>query len=525
METIKLRQYQIDAIQKTTSALKSNDKVLVVLPTGAGKSIVIAYIANNIKGRVLILTHRVEILEQNSEWLNNFGVLTRNRNEVSLSNTVVIAMVQTLHARIKKYGIDYIGKFDCIIVDEAHVDIFQKVYSLYNNKYLIGFTATPTISKREVVEIDGVEYWKTITLQEQYDTLVEGVSVPELIIGGYLCEDENYQLQLPGMEGLIDSNTNPDGYTTESLTKVYSNKASLKILGQAYEQYCKGKKVLIFNATTAVNPIVQEYFASKGVKTMSFDSVNSKSKDRNKVIKWFETQRDAVLVGTNVFTTGFNVTDIEVVIVNRATKSLALWIQMVGRGSRTTKKIFKNKFIVIDLGQNIQRHGLWSDKINWADHFDPPNLVPRVKADVLMIWECQKCGAYVPLNELKCLECGAEKSKPKMVKRPDKTGIIVEVPKTIFPRAARIIEYTINLGEGSTFAFNLLKERIVDLFRQHNVSKEHYIKMKKQFIERVNKIATPIYFAIINSDLGGKRKKLQTFYDELENKIDEHYGI
>ena len=54
-------------------------------------------------------------------------------------------------------GIDYIGSFDCIIVDEAHVDIFKKVYELYNSKYLIGFTATPTMMKKELVEIDGIE--------------------------------------------------------------------------------------------------------------------------------------------------------------------------------------------------------------------------------------------------------------------------------------------------------------------------------------------------------------------------------
>lgn len=521
--SIKLRPYQVATIKKAATALTTSNKVIVVLPTGAGKSIVIAYVANNITGRTLVLTHRAEILSQNSEWLNNFGTLTRKENNVRLDHKVVIAMVQTLHARVKKHGVNYIGSFDNIIVDEAHIDIYQKVYTLYNPKRLIGFTATPCMSKRELIELDGIEYYRTITLKDQYDVLVEGVSVPELIIQGHLVEDENYQLELPNMGDLEDSNTNPDGYTTDSLTKVYSNTASLKILWEAYEKYGKGKKVLLFNATTAINPIVQNLFTSKGIANESFDSVNSNGKDRNRVIKWFDNTRDAVLIGTNVFTTGFNVPDIEVVIVNRATKSLALWIQMVGRGSRTTTKIFKNKFLVLDLGQNIARHGLWSDKIDWMGHFEPGSMIPRIKKDIMMIWECRVCGAYNALADLTCVECNAAKCKPETVKKPDKTGVIVEVPKTIFPRSKRIIEYTKANGENATFAFKLLDERILDLFKQHNVTKSHYTKMKQEFHDRVKQIYVPIYFGIINAKLGGKRRKLDTQLEGLYNKIDEYY--
>lgn len=522
---LKLRDYQENTVKDTAKALTKHRKVLVALPTGAGKSVVIGYIANNIKGRTLILTHRAEILKQNSEWLDNMGVLTRGENSVLLSNTVVIAMVQTLHARIKKHGVGYLGNFESIIIDEAHIDIFQKVYKLFRVKYLIGFTATPTMSKKELIVKDGIEYYRTITLKDQYDALVVGVTVPQLILGGHLVEDENYKLELPNMAQLKDSNTNPDGFTSDSLTKVYSNKASMKILWEAYLKYGKGKKVLLFNATTKVNVPVTKMFLQMGIETRNYDSVHSKPKEREGVVKWFEEAREAVLVGTNVFTTGFNVTDIEVVIVNRATKSLSLWIQMVGRGSRTTDKIFKNKFVVLDLGQNIDRHGVWSQERDWQLHFHPPELTLRKKKDITVIWECAKCGAYIPLADLKCTECGAEKPKPQTIKRPDKTGVIVEVPKTILPRANKIVEYAKAHDKGSAFAFKVLENQLLQLFVTHKVSKESYERNREKFQERIRILFIPSYFAIIKSELRGANTTIKKRLERLNKKIDKHYGI
>ena len=91
-----------------------------------------------------------------------------------------------------------------------------------------------------------------------------------------------------------------------------------------------------------------------------YDTVNSNARDREGIVNWFKEEREAILIGANVFTTGFNETDIEVVIVNRATKSLGHWIQIVGRGARTTEVIPKDHFTCIDLGQNIERDGISS---------------------------------------------------------------------------------------------------------------------------------------------------------------------
>ena len=528
---LKLRDYQANTVKSLAISLKENSKVLTVLPTGAGKSIVIGFIANKLKGRTLILTHRTEILKQNSAWLHNVGMLTSTENTVSLSNKVVIAMVQTLHARIKKHGIGYIGDFDNIIIDEAHIDIFHKVYRLYCFKRLIGFTATPVTNKKSTVVIDEVDFVKTHSLKEYYDDLIVGTSEQELIMEGYLVREKAYTLELPNMDQLQSSTFAPDGYTSQSLTKVYSNTASMKILKEAYLKYCKGKKTLIFNATTKVNIPVANLFKSMGCKVKNFDSVNSDSRDRQDIIDWFKKERDAVLIGTNVFTTGFDVDDIEVVIVNRATKSLSLWIQMCGRGSRPTKKIKKNEFILLDLGQNIEEHGLWSKERDWNDLFHDPEMRRKNKTDVTLIWECPECGAYNPNGELitdagiVCPVCKALRVVPK-VKRPDKTGQIVEVTRTLYPKSKKIIDYTIAQDGNSSFAFKILERRILDVFKQHSVSSEYYSKRRDEFHERVRRMMIPCYFAIIRhkGDMKqGAHKKLDKQLQKMYKIVDKHY--
>ena len=155
---IKLRPYQQDTYDKIINELQNGTKrIAVALPTGGGKSVVIGKLANELKGRTLILTHRVEILSQNAEWLKGAGILSAKENTVMYNSEIVIAMVQTAFARIKKYGIKYLGHFDNIILDEIQILIFEKVFDMYDFKRLIGFTATPVLNKKIYTTIDGVE--------------------------------------------------------------------------------------------------------------------------------------------------------------------------------------------------------------------------------------------------------------------------------------------------------------------------------------------------------------------------------
>lgn len=523
---IKLRPYQKDTVDNILSELEKVQKVLSVLPTGAGKSIVIGHLGNILEGRTLILTHRVEILKQNSEWLEKVGVLTSKRNTVSKKSKVVIAMVQTLFPRIKKHGIEYLGHFDNIILDEVHVQIFDKVYSQYDYKKLIGFTATPVLNKKRTILIDDVEFIEKVTLSESFDSLVEGVTVNELIDMGYLVRDVNITLNLPNFDKLKPSSSQPDGYTNQSLNEVYNNRVSLEVLEKAISDYCKGKKTLIFNSTTDSNIYVYNSLVELGLNVRMFDSVNSRETERLEIIEWYKESENAILIGTNVFTTGFNVPDVEVVIVNRATKSLALWIQMVGRGSRITDKLFKDTFTVLDLGQNILEHGIWSKERNWMEYFYPSPPKRKNKADMVSVWECPECYCFNLKGDLVCVDCGYKKSNTSGgMNKQDKIGTFEVVTQLPLPKAKTIIDYTVRSGKDANFAFKVLELRMLELFIHNHVTKQFYLERQDDFKARARNIYRPIYFAIIKSGLDGANKKLETQLLKMTNKIDKYYGI
>lgn len=528
---LRLRNYQQDTHDKTIEALKSNDKVLVQLPTGAGKSINIGFLANHLKGRTLILCHRIEILNQNSEWINDVGVLTASvkKNEPLKKNQRIISMSQTIHARFKKYNSDYVGKFDNVIIDEVHFEIFKKVYDQLNFKKLISYTATPILNKTETKLVDDIEFTRTKSFGSEYDVLVQGVSERELIDLGYLTEDMNIQLTPPNLEQLKNSNTNDDGYTSASLTEVFGSRTSVENVYKGYSKYAVGKKSMIFTPTTSTNLEVYNYFKEKGVNCRMFDSVNKSDLSRKETVEWFNSQKDAVLINTNVFTTGFDSKEVEVIILNRKTKSLSLLLQMMGRGSRVSDKIFKDRFLVIDLALNIETHGRWSKERDWSKYFKPQQWKKKQESDLLQVWECKKCGEYnlvgevfnQELDRIECGGCGEPKPARKEPKKIKGKFVVLDDPP--IPSATRIISYVKRTGGDGNMVFRLFKKQVVDLFIYHT-DEPHYIKNQGRYKQRIAALFRPVYFAVLNDkELKGKNRRLNTELEGIYTKIDKIY--
>ena len=138
----------------------------------------------------------------------------------------------------------------------------------------------------------------------------------------------------------------------------------------AYEEVAIGNKTLIFNSGIETSVRVEEMFKKRGYKIRHLDSTFS-DKDRKEVLRWFKETPDAILTSVGILTTGFDEPTVATIILNRATRSLTLYHQMIGRGSRRlpNKSIFK----LIDLGNNVRRFGIWQDYINWQDAFKFPD--------------------------------------------------------------------------------------------------------------------------------------------------------
>jgi hypothetical protein len=158
-------------------------------------------------------------------------------------------------------------------------------------------------------------------------------------------------------------------YTVKSSDDLYSNMVMQEKLLHAYTEKSLGKKTLIFN--NGINTSLQVYESFKNAKynIRHLDNTTS-AEDRKDILQWFKKTNDAILTSVGILTTGFDEPTEETIILNRATKSLTLYFQMIGRGSRRLPN--KDSFSVIDLGNNALRFGLWNNPIDWQHIFKSP---------------------------------------------------------------------------------------------------------------------------------------------------------
>ncbi|MFN9799181.1 MAG: DEAD/DEAH box helicase, partial [Bacteroidota bacterium] len=152
--------------------------------------------------------------------------------------------------------------------------------------------------------------------------------------------------------------------------KLYGNFFMQEKLLYAYEQKAHGTKTLIFNNGINTSKQVHAMFIEAGYEIRHLDNTHSEV-ERKDILEWFRKKPDAILTSVSILTTGFDEPTVETIILNRATKSLTLYHQMIGRGSRVIPG--KTAFNVIDLGNNSRRFGLWESYINWDDIFRHPN--------------------------------------------------------------------------------------------------------------------------------------------------------
>jgi superfamily II DNA or RNA helicase len=358
------QEFTVKGILKEFEENGENFNLLFQLPTGGGKTVIFSeiakeYIAKSGK-RVLILTHRIELSVQTSKQLSAIGVQNKVINsEVKKLDpeedyNCYIAMVETLNNRLHDDE-NFIENVGLVIVDEAHYNSFRKIFQFYLDANILGVTATPLSSN------------KALPLNDNYNKLMVGECIASLIEKGYLSDAETftYDVNLHGLK--IGSNGD---FTVSSSEMVYGNYFMQEKLLFAYEEVAVGNKTLIFNSGIETSIRVEETFKKRGYKIRHLDSTFSE-KDRKDVLHWFKTTPDAILSSVGILTTGFDEPTVQTIILNRATRSLTLYHQMIGRGSRKLPE--KSTFKLIDLGNNVRRFGLWQDYINWQDAFKFPD--------------------------------------------------------------------------------------------------------------------------------------------------------
>lgn len=358
-----LYHYQEKDIQSIFEKLDTPRPVrfLYQLPTGGGKTVVFSEIAKryieHYGRKVTILTHRKELCQQTSTTLKQLGVANKVISSTSKNfktkHNCNVAMVETLRNRIKSKKIST-RDVGLVIIDEAHHNSFRKLLRSFKHASVIGVTATPFSSDT------------SRPMKQHYESIIAGESIASLIEGGFLATPKSvpYEVELNTLKTGVHGD-----YTVSSSNELYGSKAMLDLLLNAYTEHSAGKKTLIFNNGIATSLKVHAAFEAAGIPIRHLDN-RTPGEERKELLAWFKKTKGAVLTSVSILTTGFDEPSVQTVILNRATTSITLYHQMVGRGSRRLPS--KKTFQIIDLGNNMQRFGNWEDPVDWQHVFEHP---------------------------------------------------------------------------------------------------------------------------------------------------------
>ncbi len=349
---MQLREYQKNLVNDVYTAWRAGyRKVCMQLATGGGKTVVFAAICADAVAagrKVLILVHREEIQQQIVVTLTKFGLQPHALyagGEVFEGAKVVVAMVQTAVRR------HYIHA-DLVIVDEGHHAV-SKSYAEYLNKYtnalILGVTATPE-------RLDGKG------LEGQFDELVCGPQVKELIRQGYLVNADIYAVPLPA-EVLKNAKISMGDFRKNDIAKIMKDNVLYGDVVNTYLDCADGAQGIVFASSI---DLAEAYAAEYGEAGISSKLIHSKMPQsmRKSHVNLFRKGKIKILINVAIATEGFDVPQCDCVQMLRPTASLTLYLQMVGRSLRPAKN--KQCAVILDHAENVRRHGLPTADRRWS---------------------------------------------------------------------------------------------------------------------------------------------------------------
>lgn len=395
---MELRAYQIKFINNIKDSIKrGNRKILAVLPTGAGKTYIMAEIARRSVGnghKVLAMMHRRHLVNQMKDQFEDCGIdpgVIMAGIDPELSKDVQIGTVQTYHRRLDLYDVNnpFLVLATVVFIDEAHRSLsktFQKVLSEYENKIIIGLSATPCLASGA-------------GMGEYYEDLVEGAGIQELIDLGFLVPGRYYAPMKPDLDKL---RIVAGDYHKGELGKTMNTP---KLVGNVFENWARlapGLQTIIFAVNIKHSKALCAEFQRHGISVEHLDAYSSEDR-REQVLNGLKNGDIQVLCNVALFTEGFDYPGAQCIVIARPTKSMGLWRQMGGRGLRPYPD--KKECVIIDHGGCIDRLGFFEDEIEWSldgKKVAHKNKIVRKKEKHLMT--CEEC-TYVFTGNI-CPQCG-----------------------------------------------------------------------------------------------------------------------
>lgn len=384
--TFALRDYQETAVVDVRMAFRLYQLILLVLSTGAGKTVIFSYIARSSAAknkRVLILAHRDQLIKQASRKLDDYGA----RHGIIMAGytpdhtaKIQVASVQTLVRRLDKIRFEP----DLIVIDEAHLSAatsYRKILDRFPNAKVLGVTGSPCRLDNKPLGRDhgGI-----------YEYMVTGISIRQLIERGFLVRPAVYapaeQIDLSGIKKTMGD------YNTEELAAVVDKP---KLIGDAVNQYlkiCPGVPAVAWCVTVQHAQHVADEFNARGIKAVMLCGEHD-SAFRDDTLKKLATGEVQVVTFVGILVEGVDVPEIGAVLLLRPSLSLASYLQVIGRGLRPAPG--KDCCYVLDHAGLSFKHGLADEERDWSLDWGERKKKGKgkVKEATVDVIQCQKCYA------------------------------------------------------------------------------------------------------------------------------------
>lgn len=362
-----LRDYQIEICEKINEAFEAHRSVMMQMPTGTGKTVVLASLVKQYLNRdadcsVLIVAHRIELIEQIGEHLRGYGIaygVIAGGRKTKKAESVMVASIQTLSSKLSTLGSLLYPSL--VVIDEAHhalAKTYQILWAAWPEAKFLGLTATP-------YRMSGDGF------TDLFEVLVDSWSVKQFIADGWLSPYDYYSIRPDSEEQQeIDSlkKRGADGdFQMKELREKLDVRPSIERLFESFERYAFDKKGIIYAIDIAHAEHIAEFYRLQGVNAVAISS-KTPAKERAEVIRTFKDEnRIQILVSVDLFSEGFDCPDVEFIQMARPTLSLAKYLQMVGRGLRPCKG--KQCCTIIDNVGLYRTFGLPSVDRDWGYYF------------------------------------------------------------------------------------------------------------------------------------------------------------
>ena len=368
-----LRDYQIDICSRVREAFEKHRSVMMQMPTGTGKTVVLAEMVKRLRMkdeglRILIVAHRIELIEQTGEHLErydiDYGVIAGGK-KVKEIKPVMIASIQTLSSKLNALTACLSPSF--IIIDEAHHAVaktYRQLWDAWPEARFLGLTATP-------YRLSGEGF------TDLFDVLVDSWTVKRFIAEGWLSAYDYYSIRPESDDQKLIDNLKKRGadgdFQMKELHETLDVVPCIERLFESFERFAYDKKGIVYAIDIAHAEHIAEYFREQGVNAVAISS-KTPSSERQQLLARFKSDLVSypshiqVLVSVDLFSEGFDCPDVEFIQLARPTLSLAKYLQMVGRGLRVHEG--KECCTIIDNVGLYRRFGLPSGERAWGMFFE-----------------------------------------------------------------------------------------------------------------------------------------------------------